>query len=110
MSCLRISKSFWLKPHNSYPICPAIVLDLVVNKRRTMALKIEIHDYDTANTGQYKVLFENPKSVGNIILLSEQEVDSLLDLRQKEDFFIGKYKFTIKSEYDIKFLTQKLAK
>lgn len=55
---------------------------------------IEIHDHDTVNSGVYKVWYkENGKPM--CCLLSEQYVNSLLSMRQKEAFFMGQYKFGI---------------
>jgi hypothetical protein len=55
---------------------------------------IEIHEHDTINTGVYKVWYsDNGKKM--CCLLSENYVNSLLNMRQKEDFFMGKYIFTV---------------
>ena len=63
-----------------------------------MNTTIEIHENDTDNTGVYKVWYkENGQQ--KACLLSEQYVNSLLSMRQKESFFMGEYKFGI-SETD----------
>lgn len=61
---------------------------------------IEIHENNTNETGTYKVWFKTGKGQ-ECRRCSEAFVNSLLDMRQKEDFFIGKYKFKISSTYDI---------
>jgi len=63
-----------------------------------MNTTIEIHEHDTTNTGVYKVFYKD-NGIEKSCLLSEQYVNSLLSMRQKEDFFMGKYKFGIK-EHD----------
>ena len=60
-----------------------------------MNTQIEIHDHDTTNTGVYKVWYKE-NGVQRCCLLSEQYVNSLLSMRQKEAFFMGQYKFGIK--------------
>lgn len=55
--------------------------------------KIDIRDNNTQETGTYKVYYKDT---------TENAVDSLLNMRQKESFFMGKYTFTIESEYDFK--------
>lgn len=70
-------------------------------------LKIEIHENDTNVTGTYKIWF-NYLGQKHCILLDEGETNSLLEMRQKEDFFLGKYKFVLKSSYDIKKLIAKI--
>lgn len=68
-----------------------------------MNTKIEIYDNKTNETGTYKVWYYNPVLGGKCVkILGEGQVDSLLEMRQKERFFMGQYKFTIKSEYDFK--------
>jgi len=68
-----------------------------------MAHLIEIHDNNTNETGTYKIWFTlNGKRECRIC--SEAFTNSILEMRQKEDFFIGKYKFKIKSESDFQAL------
>lgn len=59
-----------------------------------MNTMIEIHDNDTTNTGTYKVWYIEA-GIQRCCLLSEQYVNSLLSMRQKEAFFMGQYKFRI---------------
>lgn len=54
---------------------------------------IEIHS-DTQNTGYLSVWFKHNGET-NRRICSEAYVNSLLNMRQKEDFFMGKYKFKI---------------
>ena len=61
---------------------------------------IEIHDNNTNETGTYKVWFTY-KGEKTCRRCSEAFVNSLLNMRQKEDFFMGKYRFKISSIYDI---------
>lgn len=61
---------------------------------------IEIHDNNTNETGTYKVWFKTGKG-RECRRCSESFVNSLLDMRQKEKFFTGQYKFKISSIYDI---------
>lgn len=63
-----------------------------------MNTQIEIHDNNTNETGTYKVWYKD-NGVTKCCTLSENYVNSLLSMRQKEEFFMGKYKFGIK-EYD----------
>jgi hypothetical protein len=63
-------------------------------------IKIEIHENDTINTGTYCIWYKQGKELKKLIL-SENKTDSLLNMRQKEQFFIGKYKFNV-SFYDLK--------
>lgn len=59
-----------------------------------MTKQIEIHEHNTANTGVYKVWgIHNGKNVCRLV--SEAHVNSLLNMRQKEAFFMGKWKFKI---------------
>jgi hypothetical protein len=64
--------------------------------------KIEINDNNTDQTGTYKVYYRDLSNKLQVKVLSEEKVNSLLNMRQKEDFFMGKYKFTIESEFDFK--------
>lgn len=68
-----------------------------------MKHSIEIHENNTNETGTYKIWF---KCFGknHFRICSENFTDSLLSLRQKEDFFMGKYKFKI-DDYDFSLLT-----
>lgn len=61
---------------------------------------IEIHDNSAYETGYYKVYFKTGKG-NEFRRCSEAFVNSLLNMRQKEDFFMGKYKFKITSLSDI---------
>ena len=65
-----------------------------------MNTMIEIHNNDTVNTGEYDVWYK----VGNKKYkrrLSENYVNALLEMEQKEKFFMGQYRFKI-NEYDFK--------
>jgi hypothetical protein len=59
-----------------------------------MKQEIEIHSEDTANTGTYKIWYKY-NGQKRCCRISEQYVNSLLSMKQKEDFFMGKYKFMI---------------
>lgn len=59
-----------------------------------MNTTIEIYDHDTTNSGVYKVWYKE-NGVQKSCLLSEQYVNSLLSMRQKESFFMGQFKFGI---------------
>lgn len=67
-----------------------------------MNTKIEIHESNTQETGTYTVWYKDRLDNTLTKTISENELDSLLTMRQKEDFFMGKFKFTIESEYDFK--------
>lgn len=67
-----------------------------------MKTRIEINDNNTQETGTYKVYYKDLSNRTQMKILSEQVVDSLLNMRQKEAFFMGKFKFTIESEFDFK--------
>ena len=60
-----------------------------------MKHKIEIHDNNTNETGTYSIWFKDDEKVLHRVILSENETDSLLNMRQKESFFMGKWKFQI---------------
>ncbi len=65
-----------------------------------MKTTIEIHDNNTNETGTYKIWYwDNNKRCQRI--LDENHTNALLNMRQKEDFFMGKFKFKI-NEYDFK--------
>ena len=64
---------------------------------------IEIHNENTNETGTYKIWFKHNGKT-HAIRASEAFINSLLNMRQKEDFFMGKYKFKITSSYDQKLL------
>lgn len=70
-------------------------------------MNITIHDNDTNETGTYKVWFKY-KEKDCVAILSEQEANSLLNMRQKEDFFMGQSSFRITSDYDIQQLIGKI--
>jgi hypothetical protein len=63
---------------------------------------IEIHDNNTNETGTYSVWYRNEQDILHRRLIDENHVNALLDMRQKEDFFMGKYRFKVSSEYDFK--------
>ena len=63
---------------------------------------IEIHEHNTIESGYYKVWFDYEGKT-NTRLCSEALVNSFLSMRQKEDFFMGVYRFGIK-EYDFMLL------
>ena len=67
-----------------------------------MNTNIEIHDEDFNTTGTYRVWYKDEQGNKQVRRLSENYVNALLEMRQKEDFFMGKYKFKVKSEYDFK--------
>jgi len=67
-----------------------------------MKTKIEIHDEDFNTTGEYRVWYKDEQGKKAVRRLSDNYVNALLDMRQKEDFFMGKYRFKVKSEYDFK--------
>jgi hypothetical protein len=66
---------------------------------------IEIHENNTA-PGTHSIWLKHNKELRSIIL-SDSETNSLLNMGQKEDFFMGKWKFKI-AEYDFKKLIEKL--
>lgn len=67
-----------------------------------MNTMIEIHDNDTNQTGRYKVYYTSQSGHKRAAILSEEQVNSLLNMRQKQMFFLGKFRFKIDSEYDFK--------
>jgi len=67
-----------------------------------MNTKIEIHNNDTNESGMYDVWYYDTAGILQKRRLSENYVNALLEMRQKEDFFMGKWKFKVKSEYDFK--------
>lgn len=64
-----------------------------------MNTKIEIHNNDTNESGTYDVWYKVNGELHRRTL-SENYVNALLNMRQKENFFMGKWKFKIESEYD----------
>jgi hypothetical protein len=64
---------------------------------------IDIHDH---SIGTFSIWFKHNGGT-HCIVMSESETDSLLTLRQKENFFIGKRKFKI-SQYDFKKIIEKI--
>lgn len=66
---------------------------------------IEIHENNTP-PGTHSIWFKHNKEL-RAVILSDTETNSLLNMRQKEDFFMGKWKFKI-VEYDFKKLIEKL--
>jgi hypothetical protein len=71
-------------------------------KNCNMNTQIEIHDNNTNETGTYSVWYKDETGEQHRRILSENYVNALLDMRQKESFFMGKYRFKIHSEYDFK--------
>jgi hypothetical protein len=67
-----------------------------------MNTSIEIHDNNTNETGTYSVYYTDLDGTKKVRILSENYTNSLLDMRQKENFFIGHFKFKVKSEYDFR--------
>ena len=65
-----------------------------------MNTNIEIHENNTNETGTYKVWY-NINGKDHCRRLGDNYVNALLSMRQKEDFFMGKFRFRI-SEYDFK--------
>lgn len=68
----------------------------------TFNTRIEINDNNTDETGTYKVYYRDLSNKIQVKILSEEKVNSLLNMRQKEDFFMGKHKYTIESGFDFK--------
>lgn len=66
-----------------------------------MNTQIEIHDNNTNETGTYSVWYKDETNTMRKRILSENYVNALLNMNQKESFFMGKYRFKI-SEYDFK--------
>lgn len=66
-----------------------------------MNTQIEIHDNNTNETGTYSVWYKDETNTMQKRILSENYVNALLNMNQKESFFMGKYRFKI-SEYDFK--------
>jgi hypothetical protein len=63
---------------------------------------IEIHNNNTNETGTYDVWYKIGKTTHKRVL-SENYVNALLEMEQKEKFFMGQYRFKI-NEYDFKTL------
>lgn len=61
---------------------------------------IEIHNENTNETGTYKVWYKIGKAA-HCRTLSENYVNALLSMEQKEAFFMGKTRFKV-GEYDFK--------
>lgn len=66
-----------------------------------MNTKIEIHENNTNETGTYRVWYRSITGEKMVRVLSENYVNAILNMDQKERFFMGKNKFTI-GEYDFK--------
>lgn len=66
-----------------------------------MNTQIEIHDNNTNETGTYSVWYKDETNIMRKRILSENYVNALLNMNQKESFFMGKYRFKI-SEYDFR--------
>lgn len=63
-----------------------------------MNTQIEIHDNNTNETGTYFVWYKQ-NGEDHRRVLTENYVNALLNMRQKEAFFMGKFRFKI-GEYD----------
>jgi hypothetical protein len=70
-------------------------------------MKITIRDNDTNETGTYKIWFTMNKKE-QAVVMSEGEINALLDMRQKERFFMGHSSFILKSSFDIQRLVSKI--
>lgn len=66
-----------------------------------MNTTIEIVDNNTIETGTYHIWYRDAENKKQKRELDENHVNALLDMRQKEQFFMGKYKFKI-GLYDFK--------
>ena len=66
-------------------------------------MTIEIHDNNTNETGTHKIWIKH-NGITQVITTSEALTNSLLNMEQKHQFFMGKYKFEIESPYDQKML------
>lgn len=55
---------------------------------------IDINDNNTNISGTYKVWYTKDKKK-QFKLLSEDQTNALLEMNQKEDFFMGKHKFKV---------------
>ena len=76
-------------------------LIFILTKQKAMNTFIEIHDHNTIEQGTYRIWYkENGET--KIRLLSESLTNSLLNMEQKHNFFMGQYRFKIESEYDFK--------
>lgn len=68
-----------------------------------MNTQIEIHNENHNETGTYSVWYKDINGKKCVRLLSDNYINALLDMSQKEDFFLGgKFRFRVKSEYDFK--------
>lgn len=68
-----------------------------------MNTQIEIHNENNNETGAYKVWYKDLNGNNRFRILSDNYVNALLEMGQKEDFYLGhKFKFKVKSEYDFK--------
>ena len=70
-----------------------------------MKNKIEICDNNTNETGTYKVWYSDQKKM-KFRLLDENHTNALLDMQQKEKFFMGQSIFYI-SKYDFETIVLK---
>jgi hypothetical protein len=66
-----------------------------------MNTKIEIHNNSTSESGTYDIWYKDQNGETLKRILSENYVNALLDMRQKEKFLVGQYRFKINS-YDFK--------
>jgi hypothetical protein len=67
-----------------------------------MNTTIEIHNENTNETGTYKVWYKDIAGNKCMRVISESLVTSMLEMNQKEKFFMGQFRFRIKSEYDFR--------
>jgi len=67
-----------------------------------MNTKIIIYDNNTSVTGTYKVWYKDAAGNTQAKVISEEKINSLLNIRQKERFFMGQCKFKIESEFDFR--------
>lgn len=58
-------------------------------------MKIEIHNNDTVNTGEYKIWFTQDNGIQNCCNASENFVSDILTKEQNEQFFMGKFIFEL---------------
>lgn len=66
-----------------------------------MNLKIELRPIANLHD-TYRVYYTDASNKGATKLLSGNTINSILNMRQKEELFIGFSKFNIESEYDFR--------
>lgn len=73
-----------------------------------MNTKIEVYENNTNESGTYQVWYKDQFNNSKSKVITESELNALLNMGQKSDLFMGRWKFTIDSEYDFKktFLNQ----